>query len=112
MTLNAIVQRAKATIVVARPRVLAPTLAPYRPMDSPFAAAVRDTGAFSFLGRIGSWTEQEGQTSTSIGIQSAMLAATTGSSGGQAITLTVDTELARYLPPRTRVRVTIEVLDD
>lgn len=98
--------------IAIRERALIPAIAAARPMRSPIAEMLRDRGVLVFTGTVTGWTETPGTGTVPITINSPELAAAAAQAGGNSVTLTLDSSAARYLPPRARLRIAVQVLDE
>lgn len=116
--------RARARALVQNHRPQSPTLAPLRatgvanlppsvgrwePPMTDIARSLRDHGGFVVTGVVAGFDDAEGSGTTSIKLSLPKLSEGVGGGGG-SITVPIDLEAARYLPPRTRVRLTLEIV--
>lgn len=98
--------------VVVRPRVMVPALPAARPMTSAVATALRDRGVLTFTGTVTGWTCQPGQSYAALTIDAPVVSQPMQTTGMAAVTLNLDREAARYLPPNARVRFAIQVIGE
>lgn len=98
--------------VVLYERRLTPGIAPSRAPHSPLAETLRDTGLLLFRATVTGWSETPGTATVPVVLTSPELAAAAQQSGGATLTITLDAESARYLPPRTRLRCAFQILTD
>lgn len=98
--------------LVARERTLTAAIPATRPIKSAIATALRTEGVFICTGTVTGWNETPGQATVPIQITSPELAAATQQIGAANITITLDGDAARWLAPRTRVRIAVQVIDE
>lgn len=83
-----------------------------RPVNSPVSKAFRERGFFVAKGTVMGWVEQPGQSSIPLQISVPDLERATATTGGSAITINLDEDAARYLPPRTRLELAIRIIGE
>lgn len=88
---------------------LPPEMAGWRPPLTRMAKTLRDYGVIRENGVVSGFDDSQGSGSTTIKLSFPGMNEGV-SSGGGTLSIPLDLEAARYLPPRTRVRLTLEVL--
>lgn len=88
---------------------LPPEMAKWTPPLTKMARALRNTGVIREEGVISGFEDGAGQGQTTIKLTFPGLAEGVASGGG-TLSIPFDLEAARYLPPRTRVRLTLEII--
>lgn len=112
MQLPTLFRKPPISAVMLRERALVPAIPAARPIKSEIATALRDGGVFICTGTVTGWNETPGQAAVPVQITSPDLAAATQQVGAANITLSLDAEASRYLHPRARVRIAVQVLTD
>jgi len=88
---------------------LPPEMAQWTPPITRMAKSLRDRGVIREVGVVSGFDDQQGSGSSTIKLSFPGLSEGV-SSGGGTLSVPLDMEAARYLPPRTRVRLTLEIL--
>lgn len=97
-------------MIVAQPRALYQAIPTPPRAISRFEDDVREGGTFSFEGTVTDWGNQPGTQVAKLDIQSGEMNAAMQGAGQTNATLHIPVEVASYIPPRARVRLTVEVL--
>jgi len=107
---------ATPTALVARPQALPEqtlrVLPARRAINSPIAKSLRERGFFVARGEVLGWVEQRGQSSIPLQLSVPDLERATATTGGNAVTINLDEDAARYLPPRTRIEIAVRILGE
>jgi len=98
---------------VPEPNALVPSLPPVpRPLKSELAASLARDGYIICEGVITGTQSQDGANTATVNMNIPAFSRASQTTGGQACTITIDCETARYLPMYTRVELAIRVLGE
>lgn len=83
-----------------------------RVAPSPVAKMLRERGIMVFRGTVKGFDDATGAGTTAITLSAPVLTQAAATTGGTPLTITLDQDAARYLPPRTRVEVAIRIIPE
>jgi len=108
---NAVIPHPLPPLVPTAYKNLPPEMAQWTPPVTRMARGLREYGVIREVGMVSGFEDTQGSGSSTIKLTFPGLSEGV-SSGGGTLSIPLDLEAARYLPPRTRVRLTLEIIGE